>query len=451
MKTIDAYDLVVCGAGLAGSMAATAAARMGASVLVIEEEGYPGGSMTACGTGPMMTFHAGEKQVIRGLTDEMVSRLVQKGLSPGHTVDSTGYTYTVTPFSAEGMKRELETMMTEAGAALLYHTAITGVALRDGLLERLTCFSCGETFEVTGRVFIDATGDGDVLAMAGVPFEKGRPGDHRDQPMTMNFKVGGVNTQAIRDLMETNPRLFPFLYPKAGVQREASRLSFSGFEQAMREARENGEISFDRDIVLCFETDAPGEMIVNMSRINGEDPVEPFSLSRAETKGRRQVWELLAFLKKHIPGFENARLLSSGPRVGARSSRRMVGEYTLTADDVLSERRFEDGVAAFGYPIDIHSSDGADTNSRFLRSGGYYTIPYRCLLNAAVPNLMAAGRNISCTFEAQASTRLSPCCGAVGHAAGAAAALAIRQSVLPRQVDAAVLRELLKSQNAVVD
>lgn len=114
MKTIDAYDLVVCGAGLAGSMAATAAARMGASVLVIEEEGYPGGSMTACGTGPMMTFHAGEKQVIRGLTDEMVSRLVQKGLSPGHTVDSTGYTYTVTPFSAEGMKRELETMMTEA-------------------------------------------------------------------------------------------------------------------------------------------------------------------------------------------------------------------------------------------------------------------------------------------------------------------------------------------------
>ncbi|MCI5956791.1 MAG: FAD-dependent oxidoreductase, partial [Clostridiales bacterium] len=161
MKTIDAYDLVVCGAGLAGSMAATAAARMGASVLVIEEEGYPGGSMTACGTGPMMTFHAGEKQVIRGLTDEMVSRLAQKGLSPGHTVDSTGYTYTVTPFSAEGMKRELETMMTEAGAALLYHTVITGVALRDGLLERLTCFSCGETFEVTGRVFIDATGDGD--------------------------------------------------------------------------------------------------------------------------------------------------------------------------------------------------------------------------------------------------------------------------------------------------
>ena len=177
MRCIDAYDVIVCGAGIAGSMAAVAAGRMGAKVLVIEEEGYPGGSMTAMGTGPMMTFHAGEKQTVRGLTDEMVERLKAKNLSPGHIIDSTGYTYTVTPFSAEGMKRELELMMLEAGVQLLYHTVITGVNVKDGMVESLKCFSCGETFEAAGKVYIDATGDADVIYMAGAPYKQGRDSD----------------------------------------------------------------------------------------------------------------------------------------------------------------------------------------------------------------------------------------------------------------------------------
>ena len=156
-------------------------------------------------------------------------------------------------------------------------------------------------------------------------------------------------------------------------------------------------------------------------------------------------------MKRRIPGFENTHLISSGPRVGIRSSRRLVGLYTLEAEDILEERKFEDGVAAYGYPIDIHSADGTETDSRFLREGGYYTVPYRCLVNGEIPNLMAAGRNISASFEAQASTRTSPCCGALGHAAGAAAALAAKNGVLPTQVDAKELRALLAEQDAVVD
>jgi len=451
MRCIDAYDVIVCGAGMAGSMAAVAAARMGASVLVVEEEGYPGGSMTSMGTGPMMTFHAGEKQAVRGVTDELIERLKVGNLSPGHIVDSTGYTYTVTPFSAEGMKRELEMMMLEAGATLLYHTVIIGAKTEDGVLRRLTCFSCGETFEVSGKVFIDATGDADVIHMAGAPYKQGRDSDGKDQPMTMNYKIGGLDTAKIRALMEEIPENFPFLYPKAGIQKLAPRLSFSGFQDIMKKAIADGEITFDRDIVLCFETDREGETIVNMSRILNENPVDPFSLSRAETEGRRQVWELFDFMRRKIPGFENTYLISSGPRVGVRSSRRMVGCYTLEAEDILDERRFEDGVAAYGYPIDIHSADGTETDSRFLREGGYYTIPYRCLINDRIPNLMAAGRNISASFEAQASTRTSPCCGALGHAAGAAAAMAAKENVLPTQIDVQALRQALRAQNAVID
>ena len=451
MRTFDSYDVIVCGAGIAGSMAATAAACMGAKVLVIEEEGYPGGSMTAMGTGPMMTFHAGEKQAVCGLTDEMIQRLKAKDLSTGHIIDSTGYTYTVTPFSAEGMKRELELMMLEAGAQILYHTVITGVNMKDGLIDSLRCFSCGETFEAAGKVYIDATGDADVVAMSGAAYTQGRDSDGKDQPMTMNYKIAGVDIGCVRALMESNPENFPFLYPKAGIQKKAPRLSFSGYQDIMKKGIADGEITFDRDIVLCFETNREGEVIVNMSRILGENPVDPVSLSRAETEGRRQVWELFDFMKRRIPGFENTHLLFTGPRVGVRSSRRMTGLYTLTEYDILDERKFEDGIAAYGYPIDIHSADGTETDSRFLREGGYYTIPYRCLVSCNVGNLMAAGRNISATFEAQASTRTSPCCGALGHAAGAGAAMAAKADVLPADVDVKALRAALQAQNAVVD
>ena len=447
---MEQYDVIVCGAGFAGVMAATEAARLGCRVLVVEEEGYPGGSMTACGTGPMMTFHAGKKQVIRGITDELIQRLVKKNLSPGHTEDMTGYTYTVTPFSAEGLKREMECIMLEAGVEILYHTSVISAQVQDGLLRRVRCFSCGQQFDLSANVFIDATGDGDLFPMAGVPFTKGRDGDGKDQPMTMNFKVNNVNTQVIRDVFAKSPE--HFLYPKEGAEKRALRVSFSGFRKEMNEARRSGEITFDRDVVLCFETNTPGEVIVNMTRVNGEDPVEVRSISRAEIEGRRQIWEVLAFLQKHIPGFEHAQLSFSGPRIGARSSRRMVGKYTLTAKDVLNAVHFEDGIAACGYPIDIHSSDQPEgDDSRFLQYGEYYTIPYRCLINDAVPNLLAAGRNISCTFEAQASTRLSPCCGAVGQAAGAAAALSVKSGVLPTCINIDTLRTQLIQDDTVVD
>lgn len=364
------YDLIVVGGGIAGSMAATAAGREGLSVLLIEEEGFlGGGSLTAGGTGPMMTFHAGETQAVRGLPDEMIQRLMDKGLSVGHIPDSTGYTYTVTPFDAEGMKRELELMVQEAGVQLLFHTTIVEAVTDQGILKRITCLCAGNLFTLSSSYFIDASGDADLIAMAGIPFEQGREEDGKDQPMTMNFKLVDVDIQTIRNLMDTNVELFPFLAPNPGIQHRASRLSFSGFQDIMRQGMETGEITFDRDIVLCFETNAKNEVIVNMTRVLEKNPVDPIQLSEAEMEGRRQVWELYGFLKKHIPGFEQARMTYSGPRIGVRSSRRLKGFYRISVEDLLSERVFfDDAISACGYPIDIHSPpDGAATDSRFLR------------------------------------------------------------------------------------
>ena len=451
MNTELDYDVVIAGGGIAGSLAAVAAARHGARTLLIEETGQLGGSLTTCGTGPMMTFHAGDQQVIRGLGEELISRLVGKGLSPGHTVDSTGYTYTVTPFDTEGMKRELELMATESGAELLYHAKIVSADVKEGKAESLTVSSMGYLIRIKAKVFVDSTGDAILLRLAGVPVLSGRDKDGVNQPMTMNFKLSGVDIPLIRSIMEKDVELFPFLkqHPK-GLEKKASRLSFSGFQEIMRKGMESGELDIDRDIVLCFETNNLNEVIVNMTRIPRLDPLDPFDISKAETEGRRQVWEMYAYLKKHVPGFSNALLLTSGPRVGVRSSGRMSGVYTITASDILSETKFSDGIACCGYPIDIHS-DGAETKSTFLRWGGYYSIPYRCLINSAVGNVMAAGRDISSTFEAHASLRLSPCCTATGQAAGTAAALAVKESISPLDVDTDNLRKTLREDGAIVE
>ena len=451
MNTELDYDVVIAGGGIAGSLAAVAAARHGARTLLVEETGQLGGSLTTCGTGPMMTFHAGDQQVIKGLGEELISRLVEKGLSPGHTVDSTGYTYTVTPFDTEGMKRELELMATESGAELLYHAKIVSADVKEGKAESLTVSSMGYLIRIKAKVFVDSTGDAILLRLAGVPVLSGRDKDGVNQPMTMNFKLSGVDIPLIRSIMEKDVELFPFLkqHPK-GLEKKASRLSFSGFQEIMRKGMESGELDIDRDIVLCFETNNLNEVIVNMTRIPRLDPLDPFDISKAETEGRRQVWEMYAYLKKHVPGFSNALLLTSGPRVGVRSSGRMSGVYTITASDILSETKFSDGIACCGYPIDIHS-DGAETKSTFLRWGGYYSIPYRCLINSTVGNVMAAGRDISSTFEAHASLRLSPCCTATGQAAGTAAALAVKESISPLDVDTDNLRKTLREDGAIVE
>lgn len=444
------YDVVVVGGGPAGSVAAVAAARRGASVLLIEQNGYLGGMLTAGGVGPMMTFHAGTTQVVRGIAQEIVDRLLKMGASPGHMTDFVGYASSVTPFDAEALKVVLERMALEAGVQLLYHTTYTGCTVEDGNVSCLHLFSEGGAFDVRARVVLDCSADADVANDAGVPSCYGRESDHLAQPMTMNFKVAGVDREMLisyvqdhrDDMLSTIPFDDLRVIPRSGVQ---------GAYSIIRAARESGELTVDRDQVLCFETNTLGEYIVNMSRIVRESSIDPFGLTRAEIEGRRQAWEIFRFLKRHIPGFENSHLVSTGPNIGVRESRKIRGAYTLTADDLIANTMFEDAIAMGGYPIDVHSPDGAATTHRFLKPGSWYSIPYRVLWTPEVKNLLVAGRCVSATHEACAAIRVTPIVEAVAQAAGTAAALCARDGISVGELDCGKLRSMLLEDGAFLE
>lgn len=178
------YDIIIVGGGISGSIAAIAASRNGSKVLIIEQYGFLGGMLTAAGVGPMMTFHVEDKQVIQGITGELIDRMVKKGKSPGHIVDAIGYTYTVTPFDAEWMKHELELMLLENHCDILYHSMLAEVEVKEGNIKSITVCNKEGLTKLYSKVFIDATGDGDLSVWSGVDFIKGREKDGALQPMT---------------------------------------------------------------------------------------------------------------------------------------------------------------------------------------------------------------------------------------------------------------------------
>ncbi|MDF9832826.1 hypothetical protein M2103_001040 [Ereboglobus sp. PH5-5] len=450
-----AFDVVVVGGGVSGSVAAIAAARCGARVLVVEEQGFPGGSLTAMGVGPMMSFHnpAGE-QVVRGIPDEIIGRLRERGASTGHIADTTTYCSTVTPFDSEALKIELETMLADADCGMLYHTQLAAVETdaAGGIARIIVCNKAGLT-AIRAKVFVDATGDGDLAARAGVPFQLGREKDGAAQPMTMNLKLANVDTAAIRAYALAHPE--DFLWhprgPEEGARRlrTSPRISLAGFLGAWKAARERGEVDVPRDQVLFFETAEPGVVIVNTSRITGLDATDPFALGKAGMTGRRQCARIFDFLRKHAVGFSKAIRMDTAAKIGVRESRHIRGLHVLTAEDILGARDFEDAIALGAYPIDIHSADGAAvTTTTHLRPDSAYRIPLRSLLVERPENLVVVGRCISATHEASAAFRVTPIAMAIGQGGGVAAALAALGQTAPARVPFAAIRERLLSQGA---
>ena len=452
------YDIIVAGGGISGSMAAIAAARFGAQVLVIEKYGFLGGMLTNAGVGPMMTFHAGETQVVQGITGELIERLKARGKSPGHIFDTTGYTYTVTPFDVEGMKHELEEMLMESGGDVLYHTMLAAVQTQDRQVQSLTICNKAGLSELQADYYVDATGDGDLSAWAGVDFSSGRDADGLNQPMTMNLRMRNVDIAKVKQYIKAHPEEFPRLKGDTGIVDRAERLSIGGFVLTLRDAQAKGDISFKRDDVLFFETNSPGEVIINTSRVINKLSTDPWSLSSAETEGRQQARELETFLNTRIAGFEHAELVYSGPQIGVRSSRRIKGLYTLTVDDLLAGRMFNDAIAYTGYPIDVHAPEGQRTSKdkplhqvddKFHDKQGHVaSIPYRCLVNGQIDNLITVGRCISSSFDANGAIRTTPIVGAIGHAGGVAVALAAKQGLPLSALHIQDIHEVLRAQKA---
>ncbi|MBD5778557.1 FAD-dependent oxidoreductase [Pelagicoccus sp. NFK12] len=448
----ESYDVIVAGGGPSGSMAALAAAREGCRVLLVEQFGFLGGSLTAMGVGPMMTFHnnSGE-QVIQGYPQELIDRLMAKGGSPGHVEDIITYVSTVTPFDSEMLKIELEEMLTEAGVDILYHTMLLDAEVDSGKLKAITIANKAGVSRIEGKVFIDSTGDADLASRAGVPFEFGRDADSLTQPMTMNLKLGNVDRDKLIDYVKNNVDDCEFDYgAELGLKRleTAPRLSLKTFIKALEQARKSGEITFNREFILLFETSEKGTFIINVSRIQGLNATNPLDLSKAEMIGRKQCLEIFNFLKKHGAGFENAIRLDSSSKVGVRESKRVVGRYTLTAEDLLSAREFEDTIALGGYPIDIHSPDENGTNTQFFKPGTTYCIPLRSLQTNEVSNLLVNGRCLSASHEAFAAIRTTPTMMAIGQGAGTAAALMKDSS--GQALDLGQLRNALEKNGALL-
>ncbi len=437
----DRYDVLVIGGGNAGCAAALAAARSGARTLLVERYGFLGGTATAAMVGPWMTYHSGNERIVGGIAQEIVERLVALGGSQGHIVDASDYVPTITPFDPEIHKALLFDLMRESGVHLLLHAYFLD-ALRDGagVVVGARVATVGGPREYRAAITIDASADAYVAVAAGARVHQGDDRG-RVQPASLMFRISHVDLEATAAYVREHPsEMRTTLAPSA---RTASTLTaVAGLYELWNRARENG-IDVPRELVSFFISPYPDEVSVNMTRVIDIDPLDPDDLTRAEVEARAQAMRLMTFFRRDVPGFANARIAATATQIGIRESRRIAGVYTLTRDDVVRARTFDDAVARSAYPIDIHNPVGSGTTTHRLPPGASYEIPYRCLVPESIEGLLVAGRCISTTHEALASTRLTPTVMTLGQAAGTAAARCVALGIAPRAIDTADLRARL--------
>jgi hypothetical protein len=252
------------------------------------------------------------------------------------------------------------------------------------------------------------------------------------QPATLFFRLAGVDRPAVDAYIAEHPE-----------ERH--------FRSFAEQAAAKGEFIPSKHDVLFFYTPREGEVAINTTRVHGIDGTNVFDLTKAEFETRRQVRILVDFFRKYVPGFRNSYITTSASQVGIRETRRIEGGYVLTKDDVLGTRQFVDNIAQCAYMIDIHDREGTQLFYVPVPDDKSYGIPYRCLIPKTKENILFAGRCISATQDAQASLRVMPPSFSIGQAAGAAAALSIRERVPPRLLDPKVLRETLALQGQVID
>lgn len=403
-------DVCVLGAGPAGVSAAITAAREGAKTILVEQGGDAGGMATA----GLMSHWTGKTE--GGIYEEILERSADWKEGGDHPFNG-GNRQIINP---ERLKTVLLEMLMEAGAELrLYTLASMPIMDRDRVTGVIVESKSGRE-AILAKVTIDATGDGDIAARAGVPYVKGREEDGLMQPASLMFKVGGVD-------MERG--VFP------GCFEETVRVPKGDIQQLGRHC-----LPSPAGHVLLYKTTLPGVVTVNMTNCTGIDGTDSRDLTRAVVVCRRQMEEIVKFLREYVPGFEECYLLSSASLAGIRETRHFRGEAVITAQDIEEARVFDDWVVArASFNFDVHNMTGtgmdATGRQKAFRQEKSYTIPYGCFVPVKVDGLFLAGRDISGTHMAHSSYRAMPVCANMGNAVGVAAALCVKKKVEPRELD----------------
>lgn len=440
-------DVLVVGGGPAGLGAALGAARAGAQVILAERYGFLGGNATAALVMPLMSFHTQRHTfakagitsllpgdhgpgdpVIAGVVLDLIERLVRVGGAIAPSLD-TGY---VVPFDPELFKMVALDLLDEAGVQLLLHAFASDV-VGSGQVEGVVFETKSGPLVIKARTIVDCTGDGDIAARAGAPYEVGRPLDGLVQPMTLMFRMGEFERAGFEEYVRQNPTQW------RGVH---------GLWDLIEKATTAGDLVLEREDILLFATPHERELAVNSTRVTQVLGTDVWDLSYAEWHSRRQMRQIVQFLRQYVPGFERSYAIQSGVTIGVRETRRIMGEHYLTAEQLLNVCRFEDVIARGSYPLDIHNPEGRGTVLKRLPDGEAYDIPLRCLIPRKVDNMLLAGRCISGTHEALSSYRVMPIAMATGQAAGVCAAMAAHLQRSVREVPAAAVQQELIRQGA---
>ena len=436
----DEVDILVVGGGPAGIMAARAAAESGLKVMLIESRGYVGGNLTL---GLPILGYLGRKgnQGVEGLPQMLIDRLRARGKASEHKPCKNHVSLTI--IDSEEVKDVALEMLEDVGVKILFYVFCSDV-IKDGNDVKGVIIESKEGREaILAKTVIDCTGDGDVAFRAGVECHKG-DSDGGMQPPTLMFCMRGVNVQELRDAIVNRPEEFDMdVMPTE--QFKSGPFIVVGFRKKIEEAREKGySIPVARTILITGLAD--DEIWVNMSRVCGVDSTNPTSYTDGEITARMQNDEIERYLRDFIPGFEHAWRDKVAAFMGIRESRVIKGKYVLTADDILSCRKFEDAVGVASYPVDIHHSHGDDCTMMWCPD--CYDLPYRMLVPEKVENLLVAGRCASMTHEAMASARVMSTCMVMGEAAGRAAKIAVEEGVPVSKVNVEAVREDLRENGA---
>ena len=425
-------EILIIGGGPAGIAAATAAARCGARVMLLEKYGFLGGMGTAAMVTNFCGLHANingsVQQIVRGVADDILERLDNlDGLREPHPVKAKGGGHDVAAqaYDTSAYKMATDDLLLSAGVDIRFHTFAVDVLMDGAQIDAVLIETKSGRKAIKAEVFIDCSGDGDLAYWSGAECVKGDDNGFMAYPTTM-FRVANVDDDKVHN--EGKPNL------SALIEAAAKDYNLP---------RKTG--------VLGSQPHA-GEWRVNLTQISRDgapiDGSDWNDLGFAETEGRRQSQEYFRFLKDCVPGFENSYLLETAPQVGIRETRRIIGEHILSEDDILSCRDFEDSIGCNGWPLEQHLKGSAKWT--FLGGRGYHQIPFGTTLPKGVDNLLVAGRCASTTPEGQASLRVSGPCFAMGQAVGTAAELARRSGVTPKEIDVKALQHRLVSDGAFI-